>query len=107
MNEITNNSSKCSMALMALHNVLDPEIGLNVVDLGLIYEINFDDVNSKINVAMSLTSQFCPMGESIIAAVKRVLETTFSGMDIQLDLIFNPPWNPEMISDKGKEFLFL
>jgi len=105
MNVITNNNIKCTIAVAALQNVVDPEIGLNVVDLGLIYKIDFDEANSKIFVTMTLTTQFCPMGESITGAVKRVLENTFVGMEVQLELTFNPPWSHERISEEGQKFL--
>ena len=103
MNVITNNNIKCTIALAALESVEDPEIGLNVVDLGLIYQIDFED--SAIFISMTLTTQFCPMGESITGAVKRVLENTFINSVVQLTLTFEPPWNYEMISEEGKIFL--
>lgn len=105
MRVITNNNLKSTIALAALESVTDPEIGLNVVDLGLIYQIDFDDENLKIFISMTLTTQFCPMGESITGAVKRVIENTFTGMEVQLELTFNPPWNHEMISEEGQLFL--
>ena len=105
MNVLTNNNIKCTIALVALENVVDPEIGLNVVDLGLIYQIDFDETNSKIYVDMTLTTQFCPMGESITDAVKRVLENTFTGMEVQLELTFDPPWSHERISEEGQKYL--
>jgi metal-sulfur cluster biosynthetic enzyme len=105
MKVITNNNLKCTIALAALESVTDPEIGLNVVDLGLIYQIDFDETNSKIFITMTLTTQFCPMGESITGAVKRVLENTFANMEVQLELTFNPPWSNEMISEEGQFIL--
>lgn len=105
MNVITNNHIKCNIALAALENVMDPEIGLNVVDLGLIYQIDFDGTDDKMYVTMTLTTQFCPMGESITGTIKKVLENTFSGMEVQLELTFDPPWTQERISDEGREFL--
>ncbi|MCJ7757275.1 MAG: metal-sulfur cluster assembly factor [Gillisia sp.] len=105
MNEITNNPIKYAQALEALKDVIDPEIGLNVVDLGLIYQIDFDEENSKINTVFTLTTQFCPMGESITEAVKRALENAFPLMEVDLDLTFDPAWNQEMISEAGINFL--
>jgi len=105
MNVITNNNLKCTIALAALENVTDPEIGLNVVDLGLIYQIDFDDAHSKIFIAMTLTTQFCPMGESITGAVKRVLENTFTDAQVLLELTFDPPWSHELISEEGQKYL--
>lgn len=105
MNEITNNPIKCDIALEALKDVIDPEIGLNVVDLGLIYQINFDEENSRIKCVFTLTTQFCPMGESITEAVKRALENAFPQMEVALELTFDPAWNQEMISEAGINFL--
>jgi metal-sulfur cluster biosynthetic enzyme len=105
MNVITNNNIKCTIALAALESVRDPEIGLNVVDLGLIYQIDFDEAETKIYVTMTLTTQFCPMGESITRAVKRVLESTFTGEEAFIALSFDPPWNHKRISEEGQQFL--
>ena len=105
MNVVTNNNIKCTIALAALENVIDPEIGLNIVDLGLVYQLDFDEEGKKIFLSMTLTTQFCPMGESITAAEKRASETTFDGEEVILNLTFDPPWNYERISDEGKKFL--
>lgn len=105
MNVITNNNIRCTIALAALQHVTDPEIGLNVVDLGLIYQVDFDNAGKKIDVTMTLTTQFCPMGESITGAVKRALENAFPGEEVIVTLSFDPPWSHERISEEGKEFL--
>ena len=105
MNVITNNIDKCAVALSALHHVIDPEIGLNVVDLGLIYQLDFDEQQSKIYIVMTLTTQFCPMGESISESVKTALENTFPNVEIDLVLTFAPPWSYVRISEEGKIFL--
>ena len=70
MNVITNNNIKSTVALAALQNVMDPEIGLNIVDLGLIYQLDFDESEKKIYCAMTLTTQFCPMGDEFIVSSK-------------------------------------
>jgi len=80
MNVVTNDNIRCTIALAALEQVMDPEIGLNIVDLGLIYQVDFDEAAKKIYLTMTLTTAFCPMGEAITSAAKRVLENTFSGM---------------------------
>lgn len=105
MNVITNNNEKCMIALTALQNVIDPEIGLNIVTLGLIYQIDFDEMEKNIFCTMTLTTRFCPMGESIITAAKETLKSSFPKYNITIELTFNPPWNHEMISEKGQEFL--
>jgi len=105
MNVITNSDIKSTIALATLHNVIDPEIGLNVVDLGLIYQIDFDEPGRKINTTMTLTTQFCPMGESIVDGVTQAMQQTFPGDTIQVDLTFSPPWSYELISEEGRKFL--
>jgi metal-sulfur cluster biosynthetic enzyme len=105
MNIVTNNNLKCTIAAAALQDVYDPEIGLNVVDLGLIYKIEFDDAENKITTDMTLTTQFCPMGESIVEGVTTVLTETFRDYTIDVNLIFDPPWNYQLISEEGRKFL--
>lgn len=105
MNLITNNNIKCLEAMSALKNVMDPEIGLNIVDLGLIYQLDFDEAEMKIYCALTLTTQFCPMGESITRAVKETLKATFPEYETELRLTFDPPWSHEMISEAGLKFL--
>jgi len=105
MSVITNDNIKSTVALAALQNVMDPEIGLNIVDLGLIYQLDFDESEKKIYCAMTLTTQFCPMGESITNAVKENLKLSFSEYKPTIELTFDPPWNHEMISEEGREFL--
>jgi metal-sulfur cluster biosynthetic enzyme len=106
MNEvITNNQEKCGRALAALHHVIDPDIGLNIVDLGLLYQIDFDEGNSIIFVSMTLTTQFCPMGDSIRSHAVQAMQRAFPEYTISIELEFYPPWNTERISEQGNKFL--
>jgi metal-sulfur cluster biosynthetic enzyme len=105
MNVITNNNIKSTIALAALQDVVDPEIGLNVVDLGLIYQLDFDDAEDKIWCTMTLTTQFCPMGESITNAATESLRSAFPGSNVSVEITFDPPWSHERISAEGHEFL--
>ncbi len=105
MEVLSNNNLYCSAALAGLYDVFDPEIGLNVVDLGLIYRIDFNDEDKTIVVKMTLTTQFCPMGESITADVKQSLSNALKDYQISINLVFDPAWNPDMISPEGKEYL--
>lgn len=105
MNIDTNNDLLCTIALAALENVIDPELGLNAVDLGLIYGIEFDDRPSRVIVTMTLSTPFCPMGETITGAVERILQQTFPDTVVLAKLTFDPPWNYERISEAGKKFL--
>jgi metal-sulfur cluster biosynthetic enzyme len=105
MNIVTNNNIKSTIALASLQNVMDPEIGLNIVDLGLVYQIDFDETAMKIYCTMTLTTQFCPMGESIISAAKENLLCVFPEYEVVTQLTFDPPWSHERISVEGQEFL--
>ncbi len=105
MSTTTNNPQQCEEALAGLKFVDDPEIGLNVVDLGLIYDIQFLDNEKKVICTMTLTTEFCPMGESIVGNVRLSLESTFRGYTAQVDLVFEPHWDYQMISEEGRIFL--
>ena len=106
MNEvITNNQEKCDEALAALHHVIDPEIGLNIVDLGLLYQIDFDEGDKIIFISMTLTTQFCPMGDSIRSNAGKAMQHAFPEYTIDIDLVFDPPWSSERISEQGRKFL--
>lgn len=88
----------------ALEGVIDPEIGINIIDLGLIYGItHFDD---RLEVTMTLTTPACPMGNQLLEetsrAVKAVVDTS---MEVAVRLKWEPQWKPEMMSDKAKELL--
>ena len=100
-----NNTELAELGLAALKFVDDPEIGLNVVDLGLIYEIVFNEAEKKVLCTMTLTTEFCPMGDSIMANVKEALRMSLPGIEPEVQLTFDPPWNHSMISEAGLEFL--
>lgn len=106
MNEvITNDRENCDQALAALHHVIDPEIGLNIVDLGLIYQIDFDVDNGIVFVTMTLTTQFCPMGDSIRSNAGKAMQHAFPEYSIDIELVFDPPWSQDRISQQGRKFL--
>jgi metal-sulfur cluster biosynthetic enzyme len=105
MNIISNDKNKLDVAIVGLKEVDDPEIGLNVVDLGLIYQIDFDEANKLIYCTMTLTTQFCPMGQSISDGVSNALGQCFEDYSIDVKVIFDPPWNSQLISKEGREFL--
>ena len=82
--------------LNALRQVLDPEIGMSIVDLGLIYDVAI--TGSTVRVAMTLTSAGCPMGDSIRGGAEMALLNLEGVTDAQVELVFDPPWHPAMIS---------
>jgi metal-sulfur cluster biosynthetic enzyme len=67
--------------------------------------LDFDEGEKKLYCAMTLTTQFCPMGEFITNAVKENLQLSFPAYESAITLTFDPPWNHEMISAEGREFL--
>ena len=83
--------------------VYDPELGLNVVDLGLIYDITVAD--KKADITMTLTSPGCPVGPELITNIRRAL-SQFDDLDeIDVHLVFAPPWHPSMMSEEAKDEL--
>ena len=105
MEVITNNNIKCTVALTGLYDVFDPEIGLNVVDLGLIYGMNFKEDEKIIEATITLTTQFCPMGESITSDVTQSIANAFKDYQVKVNLTFDPAWSYDCISPEGQEFL--
>lgn len=105
MNIITNDKQQCTIAAGVLRQVIDPEIGLNVIDLGLIRQVDFDEQQLQIFVSLTLTTQFCPMGEFILTAISNALTSCFSGYLVNISLSFDPPWNAGMISEAGQLIL--
>ncbi|HLD60219.1 MAG TPA: metal-sulfur cluster assembly factor [Candidatus Bilamarchaeaceae archaeon] len=89
-------------ALKALENVIDPEIGMNIVDIGLIYEIKIDD--KKIYVKMTFTSPACPVGPDLLNQVETELNSI--GFEkVEIEVTFDPPWTPEKMSEKAKSVM--
>jgi metal-sulfur cluster biosynthetic enzyme len=85
----------------SLKLVLDPEVGINIVDLGLIYGVAVLD--RRVHVEMTLTTPGCPLHATIEQAVRRVLETRHPGIeDIQLELVWEPAWDVEKITPAGR-----
>lgn len=105
MNIITNNEAEASVAVRLLRAIRDPEIGLNIIDLGLLYQLDFDDSNKVIYISMTLTTRFCPMSSIITESVKDVLQRAYAGFRIDLDIVFEPPWDETRISKDGKLYL--
>lgn len=105
MSVVTNDGLQSTIALAALEQVVDPELGLNVVDLGLIYQVDFDDAAMALTCTMTLTTSFCPMGAALTDAVKHKLKGYFPAYAVKINLTFDPPWKPDRISEGGRLFL--
>ena len=87
-----------------LKNVVDPEIGLDVINLGLIYDVKVD--GGKVTVVMTLTSPGCPVAGMFLANVKNAVEAIPGVAECSVDLTFNPPWDPRAhASEEAKMML--
>ena len=84
----------------ALKQIYDPEIPVNIVELGLIYGI--DILKNEIVVTMSFTSPTCPMMEEMLAQVKESVASVSGGISVRVDLVWDPAWNLSMMSDAAR-----
>ncbi|ROS74315.1 metal-sulfur cluster assembly factor [Cellulomonas sp. PhB143] len=86
----------------AMRDVIDPELGINVVDLGLVYGVQIDQNNQAI-IDMTLTSAACPLTDVIEDQTSEALDGIVTGM--RVNWVWMPPWGPEKITDDGREQL--
>ena len=86
----------------AMKDVIDPELGINVVDLGLIYDVTDDESNVAV-LDMTLTSAACPLQDVIEDQTRSVLQDLVS--DVRINWVWMPPWGPNKITDDGREQL--
>lgn len=85
----------------ALKQVIDPEIGINIVDLGLVYEVTPGE-EGQVEVVMTLTSPGCPLGPVIHAQVNNALGDVDGVTGVKVNIVWSPPWRPEMMSEDAK-----
>jgi len=88
----------------ALKDVYDPEIPVNVVDLGLIYGVKIDE-NNKVFVTMTLTAPGCPMASMVEEDAREKIMSGTGAKEAEIEMVFDPPWSPELISEEGKKAL--
>lgn len=86
----------------ALLEIEDPEVGLNILDMGLVYDVRCNAESGVVEVLMTLTTPSCPAGEMIVDGVNRRLSRVDGVTQVLVDLTFDPPWTPESISDDGR-----
>ncbi len=87
-------------------HVYDPEIGINIVDLGLVYDIKVLPEERKAIITMTLTAPGCPVGPQILASTEGWVREKFPELeDVEINLVWSPPWNPSMMSDEAKDML--
>lgn len=87
--------------LAALRSIFDPEIPVNIYDLGLIYDCEIDE-DHKVFVKMTLTTPHCPVAESMPGDVENRLRAVEGVQDVEVSLVWEPPWTPENMSDEAK-----
>ncbi len=87
-----------------LKQVYDPEIGINIVDLGLVYDADISE-SGDVLVTMTLTSLGCPLGPVIVQEVQSALKSFPNIGDIDVKLVWSPPWTPDLMSDDAKDEL--
>ena len=90
--------------LNALYDVIDPELGVNVVDLGLIYQVTVDE-GKRIHVLMTMTTPGCPATNYIKGGAARRLMLIPGAEDVDVRLAWSPPWSPDMMTDAAREQL--
>ena len=101
---MTETTTKPSMddLMEAMKDVVDPELGINVVDLGLVYGVTLDDDNAAV-IDMTLTSAACPLTDVIEDQANSALDGLTNGVTI--NWVWMPPWGPDKITDEGREQL--
>ena len=85
----------------ALRDVVDPELGVNIVDLGLIYGLDWDDENDALQISMTLTSAGCPLTDVIESELERALDGVVERF--RINWVWMPPWGVEKITDEGRD----
>lgn len=84
----------------ALRQVIDPELGCNIVDLGMIYSVRIN--KGRVDVTMTLTTRGCPMHESICQGARNVVLALDGVIDVEVELAWDPPWHPSMMTTSGR-----
>lgn len=90
-----------------MRDVIDPELGINVVDLGLVYDLWFEEDNGKeiVMINMTLTSPACPLTDVIAEQVEDIVKTNKLADAVRINWVWMPPWGPQMITEEGREQL--
>ncbi len=85
-----------------LRSIIDPEVGMNIVDLGLVYGVKILD--NKLQVDLTMTTPACPMGELILDDAREILESLApEGVEIDLNLVWDPPWSPDKMTEHARQ----
>ena len=90
-----------------MRDVIDPELGINIVDLGLVYDLWFEEDNGKeiVMINMTLTSPACPLTDVIAEQVEDIVKANKLADAVRINWVWMPPWGPQMITEEGREQL--
>lgn len=91
--------------LEAIKPVTDPEINISIIDLGLVYDVEFDEDDSQVNVKMTLTSPACPVGPQIMAAVHGKVLDLEEVENVDIQLVWSPPWDPRTMATEDVKMM--
>jgi metal-sulfur cluster biosynthetic enzyme len=91
--------------LEALYAVVDPELGIDIVNLGLIYQLEIDEPSGRVTIVMTLTVPGCPMHNTITRDVTLAVRSLPWVTDVAVQLTFDPPWGPHRLSDLARTAL--
>lgn len=89
----------------SLNEVIDPELGIGIVDLGLIYDVVIFEKENKVVIDMTLTTPNCPMSEYLSGMAGEKLRIDFYDQRVDINVVWEPAWTPEKISENGKKIL--
>jgi len=92
--------------LDSLRQCMDPEVPINIVDLGLIYGVNVSDDN-KVDVKLTMTTRGCPLHDTLVSDVKRYVNKVSGVNDVNVEIVWDPPWTPDKMSEEAKKKLNL
>jgi FeS assembly SUF system protein len=96
-----NNLVREAQVLDALRTCYDPEIPVNIYELGLVYEVNVDDAG-LVSIKMTLTSPHCPAVQSLPAEIESKVKAVSGVNDVKIDLVWDPPWDPSKMSEAAR-----
>lgn len=85
-----------------LKAVIDPELFVNIVDLGLIYGLELSKDPFKVDINLTLTSRGCPMGDTIMQDIRETLKRCFPGVEVNIELVWEPAWCMDFVTEEGK-----
>jgi FeS assembly SUF system protein len=94
--------NRIDLIIERLKDVYDPEIPVNIYDLGLIYNVDIDDQTNKVNIIMTLTAPGCPVADILVEDVRQAALAVETIQEADVELTFEPPWDKSMMSEEAR-----